>query len=99
MFLGPIAQRQSAGLIIPWLQVRILLGPLPSGVVTALQPFAEACIFKGSRHVPLSPLSRSGFSGVATSSGPRALEGTKGQMHGNLMKRDSVGVKSRPGLF
>ena len=25
---GPIAQRQSRGLIIPWLQVRILLGPL-----------------------------------------------------------------------
>jgi hypothetical protein len=25
---GPIAQRQSTGLIIPWLQVRILLGPM-----------------------------------------------------------------------
>ena len=25
---GPIAQRQSRGLIIPWLQVRILLGPV-----------------------------------------------------------------------
>ena len=27
-YCGPIAQRQSRGLIIPWFQVRILVGPI-----------------------------------------------------------------------
>jgi hypothetical protein len=36
-FFGPIAQRQSRGLIIPWLQVRILLGPLLSSSLNSSQ--------------------------------------------------------------
>src|ERR1700730_8705593 len=35
MTLGPVAQRQSAGLIIPWLQVRILPGPMTCGDIVS----------------------------------------------------------------
>ena len=44
---GPIAQRQSRGLIIPWLQVRILLGPLSSSALIGSRASSNVHAAKG----------------------------------------------------
>ena len=40
---GPIAQRQSRGLIIPWFLVRVQVGPLPLSARIVLHGFAYVC--------------------------------------------------------
>src|SRR5438132_14241703 len=98
MVLGPIAQRQSRGLIIPWLQVRILLGPFIGwvrGTAVALlrTPSRASARVVGDR----SPFERGLRAG--TSSAPPAYNKERDCMHGSMPVSPSVRWDEQLPLF